>query len=123
MAKATQIKARNNSQEISLSHVNTDAPVLDVNGIERLQRIRPDIVDFIVEETRKEANARRERTKRTDAYIFIERIGALLLSVLIACGGIGGGLYAAFNGFESLGMTIAVLSIGTLAVAYIKRNK
>ena len=45
--KNTQVKAKNSvGNEISLSHSQTDSPILDVNSLERLNAFRPDLVDL-----------------------------------------------------------------------------
>lgn len=123
MAKNTQIKARNANSEISLSHSQVDTPLLDVNAIERLQQFRPDIVDFVVEQTKLEAEHRRKSDSKVINFTFIERIGALLLGALIGFGSVAGAIYAAMLGFETLGATIAAVGLGSLGVAFLKRDK
>lgn len=123
MAKNTQIKARNANSEISLSHSQVDTPLLDVNAIERLQQFRPDIVDFVVEQTKLEAEHRRKSDSKVINFTFIERIGALLLGALIGFGSVAGAIYAAMLGFETLGTTIAAVGLGSLGVAFLKRDK
>ncbi len=54
---------------------------------------------------------------------FIERMGALFLAVVIAIGGIVGSMYAAMNGYEKLSWIIASTCIGSLAIAFLKRNR
>jgi len=98
--KNTQVKAKNSvGNEISLSHSQTDSPILDVNSLERLNAFRPDLVDFIIKETGEEAAAG------------------------IATGGIFGSIYAAANGYEKLSWIIASTCIGSLAIAFLKRNR
>lgn len=122
--KNTQVKAKNTTgNEIHLSHSETDSPILDVNSLERLNQFRPDIVDFVIQQTQKEAENRRKREVKIDWFTFIERIGALLLAAGIAAGGILGSIYAALNGFEKLSWIIAGTCIGSLAIAYLKRNR
>lgn len=123
MAKNTQIKARNANSEISLSHSQVDTPLLDVNAIERLQQFRPDIVDFVVEQTKLEAEHRRKSDSKVINFTFIERIGALLFGALIGFGSVAGAIYAAMLGFETLGATIAAVGLGSLGVAFLKRDK
>ncbi|WP_439234959.1 hypothetical protein [Lonepinella koalarum] len=123
MAKNTQIKARNAHNEFSLSHSQVDTPLLDVNVIERLQTVRPEIVDFIVEQTKVEAEHRRKSDAKMINFTFIERIGALLLGVLVAAGSIGGAIYSALLGFETLATAIATVGLGSLAVAFLRREK
>lgn len=123
MAKNTQIKARNANSEIHLSHSQVDSPILDVRSLEHLQQFRPDIVDFVVEQTKKEAEHRRKQDSRMISYTFIERIGALLLGAFIGVGSITGAIYAAILGFETLATTIAAVGLGSLAVAFLRRDK
>ncbi|MDH2997163.1 hypothetical protein A1D22_05690 [Pasteurellaceae bacterium LFhippo2] len=123
MAKNTQIKARNASSEIHLSHSQVDTPILDVHSLERLQQFRPDIVDFVVEQTKKEAEHRRKQDSRMISYTFIERIGALLLGAFIGVGSISGAIYAAILGFETLATFIVSVGLGSLAVAFLRRDK
>ncbi|WP_338422464.1 hypothetical protein [Aggregatibacter actinomycetemcomitans] len=108
---------------MSLSHSQTDSPILDVNSLERLNTFRPDLVDFVIKETGEEAKNRRKREVKIDWFTFIERMGALLLAAGIATGGIFGSIYAAANGYEKLSWIIASTCIGSLAIAFLKRNR
>ncbi|WP_159991576.1 hypothetical protein [Pelistega ratti] len=122
--KSTHVKAKSTlGDEISLSHSQTDSPVLDVNALERLHQFRPDIVDFIIEQTSKEAEFRRKEAKRINSFTFVERIGALALATIIGGGSIYGSIYAAQQGNSKLGIAIAVVGLGSLAVAFLRRNK
>lgn len=123
MAKNTQIKAKNANSEISLSHSQVDSPLFDVNALERLQQFRPDIVDFVVEETKIEAEYRRKQDNKVINFTFTERIGALILGALIGVGSIVGSIYAAIQGFEVLATSIATVGLGSLAVAFLRRDK
>lgn len=122
-SKNTQVKARNNrGEELHLSQSQSDSPILDVNSLERLQQFRPDIVDFVIQQTAAEAEYRRAETVRVHTFTFIERLGGIIVSVLICLFGIFGSIYAFKNGSEKLAMTIAAVCIGTLAVAYLRRK-
>ncbi|VEH67328.1 Uncharacterised protein [Rodentibacter pneumotropicus] len=81
------------------------------------------MVDFVVQQTTKEAENRRKREVKIDWFTFIERMGALLLAAGIATGGIYGSIYAAMNGYEKLSWIIASTCIGSLAIAFLKRNR
>ena len=50
-------------------------------------------------------------------------MGALFLAAGIATGGIFGSIYAAANGYEKLSWIIASTCIGSLAIAFLKRNR
>ena len=63
--KNTRVEARNpQGNELRVSHTELDSPVLDVNALERLHQFRPDIVDFVIEQTRAEAENRRKLEKK-----------------------------------------------------------
>lgn len=122
-SKSTQVKARNDrGEELHLSESQTDSPILDVNSLERLQQFRPDIVDFVIKQTAAEAEYRRQESKRIHTFTFIERMGGILVSILICLFGIFGSIYAFRNGSEKLAIVIAAVSIGTLAVAYLRKR-
>lgn len=122
-SKNTRISAKNRTgNEVSLSHSQTDSPIIDVASLERLQSFRPDLVDFVINQTREEAENRRKEEKRIVTFTFIERMGGLLLAAVICSFGVFGSVYALNQGSEKLAMTIATVSIGTLAVAFLKRR-
>jgi hypothetical protein len=55
-------------------------------------------------------------------FIFIERILGQLAAVFVAALGIGGGIYTGLHGEPVLGGTIATVTIGTLAVAFLRKG-
>lgn len=121
-----QVRAQasdNTGNQITIDAHESDCPILPVAHIERLQQVRPDIVDFIVEETKKEAAHRRSRNDRVNWFIFIERMFGQLCALIVGIVGVGGGVYLGVKGQPWLGGTIATAMIGTLAVAYLRRDK
>lgn len=102
---------------------HSDAPLLPIAGIERLHLIRPDRVDWVFEQTQIEAETRRKEQTRINTFIFAERIAGMVAALLIGVCGIGGGIYAGLHGHDWLGGVVATTTIGTLAVAFLKRNK
>ncbi|SAY95479.1 hypothetical protein CHUV0807_1463 [Cardiobacterium hominis] len=54
---------------------------------------------------------------------FIERMSGILLAAGVCAGGIFGAIQAASHGYEKLSLTIAISCIGTLAVAFLRRQK
>jgi len=121
--KNTRVEARNpQGNELRVSHTELDSPVLDVNALERLHQFRPDIVDFVIEQTRAEAENRRKLEKKIVWLTFIERMSGILLAAGVCAGGIFGAIQAASHGYEKLSLTIAISCIGTLAVAFLRRQ-
>lgn len=122
--KRTAVGARNGKgEEVQVHHQESDAPIVYTNELEKLHTFRPDLVDWVVKMTTEEAIERRKQTSRTNKFIFAERIlGQLFAGAIGICGIIGGG-YVALNGAPGAGGTIATVTIGTLAVAFIFKNK
>ena len=115
------VKGRGGS-EMVVQDNHSDAPLLPIAGIERLHAIRPDRVDWVFEQTQIEAETRRNEQTRINTFIFVERISGMLAALLVGVCGVGGGIYAALQGHDWLGGVVATTTIGTLAVAFLKRN-
>ncbi len=101
----------------------TDAPLLPIASIERLHQLRPDRVDWVFDQTQIEAEYRRLEQRRTNRYVFIERMCGMIFALIIGVCGIVGGLYAAIQGHEWLGGIVATVTIGTLAGNFLVRQK
>lgn len=122
-SKNTQVKAKGHQGgELHVSHTELDSPVLDINTLERLHQFRPDIVDFVIEQTRAEAESRRKQESRGMWFTFVERMGGIFLAGAVCVGGIFGSIHAANLGHDKLALAIALSCIGTLAVAYVRRR-
>ena len=115
------VKGRGGS-EMVVQDNHSDAPLLPIAGIERLHAIRPDRVDWVFEQTQIESETRRNEQTRINTFIFVERISGMLAALLVGVCGVGGGIYAALQGHDWLGGVVATTTIGTLAVAFLKRN-
>ena len=121
--RSLKAEAKNGKgDQLTIHSQDTDSPVLPVAQLEKLHEFRPDLVDFVIKQTEQEAGHRRIREKRVDVFIFIERILGQISAVVLAVLGIGGGIYAGKQGFETLAITIVTATIATLAVAFVTRN-
>ena len=107
MSRHTTAHVKSRNGEMVLQDHQTDAPLLPISSIERLHQIRPDRVDWVFEQTQLEAENRRIERRRTNLYIFIERMVGMLFALAIGLSGILGGLYAAIQGHEWLGGVVA----------------
>jgi hypothetical protein len=112
MAKHTHVKAQNqNGNSLQLTQHETDSPVLPVAQLEQLHAFRPDLVDWVKDQTEQEAISRRERRNRVDMFILIERLSGLVAGLLISCVGIGAAVYLALSGQPAVA---SVIGGGTL---------
>ena len=82
-----------------------------------LRDIDSSLVQWVVDQTEREAEFRRGRTGRVDTFIFVERLLGQACGLLIGTGGMAAAVYIGMNGQPWLGGVIATVSLGTLAVA------
>ncbi|MFQ0992136.1 hypothetical protein [Gilliamella apicola] len=123
MARSTRIaaqKTRDGDLGIAMSEHSTDSPVIQMDVLEKLHAIRPDKVDWIFEQTEKEAEYRRKNDGRVNIFVFIERLLGQIFGLVIGLSGIAGSVYLGVHDHEVLAGTIATATIATLAVSFIK---
>lgn len=111
MGKHTQVKAQNDKGSVSVSQHDSDSPLLPVPQLEHLHQFRPDLVDWVRDQTQIEAEERRKRTTTVDRYIFSERTLGTILGALVALTGLCLAAYLSLTGHEK---TAQVLGGGTL---------
>ena len=108
--------------QLTVQTQETDSPILPVAQLEQLHGFRPDLVDFVISQTSIEADYRKRQDAVVNRYIFIERLIGQFAAIFVGFLGIGGGVYAGVNGQPWLGGVIASVTIGTLAVAFLRRS-
>lgn len=101
---------------------HSDAPLLPIASLERLHQFRPDRVDWVFEQTEMESQGRRNEQRRINTFVFIERIGGIAASLAMGLAGIAGGVYLGLSGHDWLGGVLVTATIGTLAVAFLRRG-
>lgn len=119
MGKSTTAKVTDRNGELTLQHHDSDSPILPVAQLEQLARIKPDAVDWVINQTQIEAEFRRNETKRINTFTLIERIIGQICALIIGMAGILGGSYVALNGHEAAGGTIASVALTGLAVVFL----
>ena len=117
----TQIQARGG--KITHQQHETDSPVIPIAQIERLHAIKPDAVDWMLQQTEIEASHRRSEEHRVNSFIFSERLFGQICALVIGLTGIGGGSFVALNGQPWAGGLIASLAITGLAVVFIREHQ
>jgi len=119
MSRQTTAHVKGRSGEMVVQDNHSDAPLLPIAALERLHQIRPDRVDWVLDQTQIEAETRRKEQHRINTFVFCERMLGMLCALAIGACGILGGVYAALNGHDWLGGVIATATIGTLAVSFL----
>ena len=113
------VRARDGS-ELLVQDNQSDAPIFPIGAIERLHEIRPDRVDWVFDQTEAEAQSRRGERRRVNTFIFYERMAASIIALVVGLSGIVGGLHAAMGGHDWFGGVVSTVTIGTLAVAFLR---
>ena len=102
---------------------NADSPILPVDQLDALRKIKPDAVEWVIQQTQIEAEHRRAETTRVNDLIFIEHLMAQISALLIGVAGISGGSWVAINGQPLIGFAIAAVVVIALAVVQLVSRK
>jgi hypothetical protein len=123
MGNHTQLHSiGSDGQQLSLQHTSTDSPILPAANLEHLQRIDPNLVDFVVEQTQKEAEFRRSENKRTNTFIFLERISGVLLGAAVAIVGIVTSGFLVLNGHDWAGIALGGGTLATIVSVIVTKT-
>jgi uncharacterized membrane protein len=115
----TTAKVRHRDKELTVSQSTTDAPILPVAQIERLQQIMPERVDWVFNETQTEAAHRRSETTRINTFVFIERVIGQVFGLIIGVVGLASAVYAATHGAQTAGAVIGGTTVVGLVGAFV----
>lgn len=109
--RQTRVDSRHGEDHLAITQHETDAPLIPVAQIERLNTFAPERVDWVFRQTEIEADSRRDRLERLDRQIFVERMTGQVAAVVLCALG----LYAAFT-LGMAGREIAAAALGGSAV-------
>ncbi len=96
----TKASSKGDGREVTLSTTTTDAPILPIEQIERLQQVAPNRVEWVFEQTTTESEYRRTESKRVHTLVFTEKIIGLCFALIVAIVGLGSAVYCAQLGRE-----------------------
>ena len=117
--RSTTARVTNKHGDLTLQQQETDSPIIPIAHLERLQTFKPEAVDWILDQTKIEAEYRRKEGKRINSFVFAERIIGQVFALLIGLAGIAVGGYVALHGQAWAGGTIASIAITGLAVVFL----
>lgn len=123
MGKSTTARVSRKDSELTLQQHETDAPILPSAQLEHLHQFRPDAVDFVIQQTKEEAEFRRKEQRRINTFIFIEKIFGQFCALTIGGSGVCGGAWVAVQGQPWAGASIAAAALTGLAVAFLAAKK
>ncbi len=100
-----------------------DSPILPVDQLEALRKIKPGAVDWVIEQTQLEAEHRRTEIVRVNNLIFVEHIFAQASALILGVSGIWAGAWLANNGQMWIGVAIAAVVMATLAIVQVSARR
>ena len=121
--KSRTAKFKNPTGELTVQQHETDSPIIPVGQLERLQKFKPEAVDWVIEQTGIEADYRRKERHRLNKFVFIEKLIGQIFALLVGLAGISGGSFVALNGQPWAGGVLASLAITGLAVVFLIGKK
>ena len=117
-----QTQARIQDRSVDLVQTETDSPVLPVAQLEKLHEFRPDLVDWVRDETSKESQYRRDETRRVNHFVFVERLLSQVFGLLIGLAGLGSAVYLGINGQPWAGSVLGGSTVVALVYAFVRGN-
>ncbi|MGI9347123.1 MAG: hypothetical protein ACR2PV_03970 [Gammaproteobacteria bacterium] len=123
MAKSKTASIKKDNAELMIRHSETDAPIIPVENIERLHGFRPDLVDWLINQTQTEASHRRRRETRIDFFIFTHNILGQIFAFIIGLAGVMSGAYIVVHGHALIGSIIAGITIVGLVAVFLTGKK
>jgi hypothetical protein len=115
MGRQTTAQVKGKDHSLTVSHHETDAPLLPMVQIERLKEILPDKVDWVFEQAKAEGDFRRSETSRVNWFKFIDRMAGIVSGFLIGVIGLGVAAYLSMHGHD----TVAGIIGGTTVVGLV----
>lgn len=123
MSRHRQIRAKSSGQDLTVHDHETDTPVLPVAQIQQLHEFRPDRVDWVFDQTEREAESRRKETRRINTLIFVERLAGIVFAFLLGCSGLIGSIWLAAQGKEIAASSIGGVTLVSLVSAFIYASR
>ena len=113
----TQVRA--DKKELVVSSTSTDAPILPIQQLERLNEFAPKKVDWVFDETETEAGHRRSENSKLNERVHKERMTSLWLAGAIAIAGMVMATICASIGREIVGSVIGGVTLSLVVSSFI----
>jgi hypothetical protein len=109
-------------QTVSVQHTQTDSPILPAANLKALADIRPDLIDFVLDQTRTEADHRRKSQGRVEGFVFVERISGVVAGAIIALFVFALGGYLVLQGHDWAGVAICGTTLVGIVSLFVSRQ-
>ncbi len=123
MADHTEFHAASkDGEQLSVRKTSTDSPILPSENIRELQSIDPRFVDFVLQQTEMEAEFRRKETKRTNTFVFTERMSGVVAGVIVALTFCSLGFVAIMNGHDWAGTALCGFTLVSIISIFVTKK-
>lgn len=112
-----QVKDKDGS--LTLSHHESDAPLLPMAQIEHLKEILPEKVAWVFDQAAEESRFRRSEMKRVNTLAGVERIGSMLSGLIIGCFALTVSTYLAMHEHDWVAGVIGGTTVVGLVSAFV----
>jgi hypothetical protein len=109
-------------QTVSVQHTQTDSPILPAANLKALAEIRPDLIDYVLDQTGTEADHRRKSQKRVETFVFIERISGVVAGAVIALFVFALGGYLILKDHDWAGVAICGTTLVSIVGLFVSRQ-
>ena len=121
--RQTQVRANSKSGELMASSTTTYSLLLSIQQLVQLKELAPNRIEWVFDQTEKEADHRRNENRRVNTLIAVERFSGLVFAFLVACLGIGAAVYLAVQGKEITASIIGGTTVVGLVAAFVSAGK
>ncbi len=123
MGRSTTAQLKDKDRQVTVSQHDTDAPILPIAQLERLNQIYPDAVPWVIDEASKEGQFRRKETGRVNTFIFVERILGVIAGLSIGLTALYISYRLAVTGHDGVAGIIGGTTVVALVGAFIYGKK
>ena len=121
--KHTSVQAVNQQGEhVSIQQTSTDSPILPAANLQQLQQIDPKLVDWVVEQTKVEADHRRKNERQINTFIFIERMSGVIAGAGVAIFGLAVSAYLILHGHDWAGVAVSGTTLATIVTVLVTKD-
>ncbi len=122
MGRSTTTQLRDKDKHLTVAQHESDAPILPMAQIERLNQICPERVPWVFDETTKEGNFRRSETTKINWFVFVERTLGIVSGLAIGCTALYTSYHLAMAGHDWVAAIIGGTTVVGLVSTFLLRR-
>lgn len=121
--RQTRVDSKRGDSHLAITQHETDSPLIPVAQIEQLHAFAPERVQWVFDQTEREAECRRTREARLDTMIFAERMIGQVAAVVMCTAALVAAYWLGMAGKEIAAAAIGTTAVVGLATAFLSNRK